>query len=217
MSVHKSYGVFGLGRYGMAVALELAESGAEVLAVDCDASVVNHAASQIPLCKCGDTTDKEVIEKLGVSNLDVVIVAMAEHFEACLLTVSLCKEAGVPTVIAKCSGETHREILYRVGADKVILPEKESGKRLAKNLLTSGFADMIELSEEIAMLEMDVKEQWLGKSLAELALRRKYAINVVAIRRDHTVYTVIDPALPLTRDMKLVVLANKEKLNKLKK
>ncbi len=216
MSVHKSYGVFGLGRYGMAVAMELAESGAEVLAVDCNSSVVNHAATQIPLCKCGDTTDKDVITKLGVSNLDVVIVAMAEHFEACLLTVSLCKEAGVPLVIAKCGSEIHREILYRVGADKVILPEKESGKRLAKNLLTSGFADMIELSSEFAMLEMDVKEQWVGKNLAELSLRRKYTINVVAIRKENSISTSIDPAMPLTKDMKLVVLANKEKLGKIK-
>ncbi len=216
MSVHKSYGVFGLGWYGMAVAKELVESGAQVLAVDKDPDVVNRAAGEIPLCKCGDTTLPEVIEKLGVSNLDVVIVSMAEHFEAGLLTVSLCKEAGVPMVIAKCGNETHRSILYRVGADKVIFPEKESGKRLAKNLLTSGFADMIELSHEVAMLEMDVKDQWVGKSLVELALRRRYSINVVAIGKGERVSTTIDPTIPLEKDMKLVVLANKEKLNKIK-
>ncbi|MBR3844256.1 MAG: TrkA family potassium uptake protein, partial [Clostridia bacterium] len=95
MSIHKTYGVFGLGRYGMAVAEQLAKSGVDVLAVDRDSAVVNSAAATIPLCKCGDSTDPEVIAKLGVSNLDVAIVAMAENLEASVLTVSLCKEAGV--------------------------------------------------------------------------------------------------------------------------
>ena len=216
MSIHKSYGVFGLGWYGMAVAEELAKSGAEVLAVDCNMEVVNRAAVTIPLCKCGDTTDPEVIERLGVSHLDVVIVAMAENFEASLLTVSLCKEAGVPMVIAKCGNETHRSILYRVGADKVIFPEKESGHRQAKNLLTSGFTDMIELSEEIAMVELDLPAQWEGKNLMELSLRKKYGLNVVALRQGENVITAIDPVLPLSSHMKLVVIANKEKLSKIK-
>ena len=137
MSLNKTYAVFGLGRYGSAVAGELIRSGAEVIAVDVDEDIVNTAANTIPFCKCADVTDAEVIDRLGISNVDVVIVSMASNLEASVMATTLCKEAGVPTVIAKCSNEIHKKILLKVGADKVVIPEHESGLRLAKNLVSS--------------------------------------------------------------------------------
>jgi trk system potassium uptake protein TrkA len=110
----------------------------------------------------------------------------------------------------------HQKILLRVGADKVIFPEKESGTRLAKNLLTSGFAEMIELSDEVSMVELDVKDEWVGKNLIELSLRKKYSINVVAIKNGKEITTAVDPALPLEKGMDLIVIANTAKLQKLK-
>lgn len=216
MSIKKSYAVFGLGRYGIAVAQELAKSGAEVLAVDIDDSVVNGVAAEIPFCKCADITDAEVIKQLGVSNIDVVIVAMASNLEASVMAVTLCKEAGVETVIAKCGNEMHKKILTRVGADRVVFPENESGMRLAKNLLSSGFVDVIELSKDVCMVDMDIPKDWVGKSLLELNVRKKYGINVVAMRKDGNVQVDVDPALPLTKDISLIVIANTEKLEKLK-
>lgn len=216
MSIHETYAVFGLGRYGKAVAKELSDSGAEVLAVDCDQAVVNGAAVDIPFCKCADVTDAEVLRQLGISNIDTVIIAMAGNLEASVLATMLCKEAGVKTVIAKCSNETHRKILRRVGADKVVFPESESGIRLAKNLLSSGFVDIIELSREVSMIDLDVRPEWVGKSLPELDLRRKYSINIVAIREGKNVTISIDPTKPLEKNMKLIVVANKAKLAKLK-
>ena len=216
MSIKKSYAVFGLGRYGIAVAQELAKSGAEVLAVDIDDSVVNGVAAEIPFCKCADITDAEVIKQLGVSNIDVVIVAMASNLEASVMAVTLCKEAGVETVIAKCGNEMHKKILTRVGADRVVFPENESGMRLAKNLLSSGFVDVIELSKDVCMVDMDIPKEWVGKSLLELNVRKKYGINVVAMRKDGNVQVDVDPALPLTKDISLIVIANTEKLEKLK-
>lgn len=216
MSIKKSYAVFGLGRYGIAVAQELAKSGAEVLAVDIDDSVVNGVAAEIPFCKCADITDAEVIKQLGVSNIDVVIVAMASNLEASVMAVTLCKEAGVETVIAKCGNEMHKKILSRVGADRVVFPENESGMRLAKNLLSSGFVDVIELSKDVCMVDMDIPKEWVGKSLLELNVRKKYGINVVAMRKDGNVQVDVDPALPLTKDISLIVIANTEKLEKLK-
>lgn len=216
MSINKTYAVFGLGRYGQAVAMELANSGADVLAVDTDQNLVNAAAAYIPLCKCADVTDAEVLKNLGISNVDVVIIAMANSLEASVMAVMLCKEAGVKTVIAKCSSEMHRKLLLKVGADKVVFPESESGIRLAKNLLSAGFVDMIELAGDVSLLELDVRPEWVGKSLIELNLRRKYDINVVAIRKGNNVQVNIDPTAPLEADMELVIIANRNKLSKLK-
>jgi trk system potassium uptake protein TrkA len=216
MSMKKTYAVFGLGRYGIAVARELVSNGVEVIAVDCDERIVNAAADELPICKCADITDPEVIRQLGISNVDVVIVSMANNLEASVMAVTLCKEIGVKTVIAKSGNEMHQKILTRVGADKVVFPENESGVRLAKNLLSAGFVDIIELSEDVSLLELDVQPEWVGKTLIQLDLRKKYAINVVAIRQNGGIQTNIDPHMELTRDMKIVVVGNKAKLGKFK-
>lgn len=215
MSMNRTYAVLGLGRYGRAVAEELVKSGAEVIAIDENEEYVNDASAVIPICKCADITDAEVVDKLGIANVDVVIVAMASSLEASVMAVTLCKEVGVPTVIAKCSNELHQKILSRVGADRVVFPEKESGTRLAKNILSSGFADLIELSEDISMVELDVKSDWEGKTLIQLDLRKKYSMNVVAIRKGEAVVTDIDPQMPLEKEMKLIVIAKVEKLKNL--
>ena len=216
MSINKSYAVFGLGRYGRAVAEELVNNGAEVLAVDEDMDTVNNAVETLPVCKCADVTEPEAIKRLGISNVDVVIIAMASNLEASVMATALCKEVGVETVIVKCSNELHQKILRRVGADKVIFPEKESGIRLARNLLTAGFSEMIELDDEVSMVELDVKNEWVGKNLIELSLRKKYSINVVAIRKDDEITTTVDPAMPLEKNMQLIVIAKTTKLQKLK-
>ena len=197
----KTYAVFGLGRYGIAVARELVSNGAEVIAVDCDERIVNAAADELPICKCANITDPEVIRQLGISNVDVVIVAMANNLEASVMAVTLCKEIGVKTVIAKSGNEMHQKILKRVGADKVVFPENESGIRLAKN---------------VSVIELEVKPDWVGKNLIELHLRKKYSINVVAIRKDDAVSVDIDPHAPLQAEDKLIVIANTEKLSKFK-
>ena len=181
MSIHKTYAVFGLGRYGRAVAEELVKNGAEVLAVDIDQNNVNGAADSIPVCKCADITDPEVIKRLGISNIDVVIIAMASNLEASVMAVTLCKEAGVKTVIVKCGSDMHQKIFRRV-----------------------------------SLVEMNVKDEWVGKTLIELSLRKKYSVNVVAIRRGDVITTAVDPALPLEREMELIVIANIAKLQKLK-
>ena len=216
MSINKSYAVFGLGRYGRAVAEELVNNGAEVLAVDEDMDTVNNAVETLPVCKCADVTEPEAIKRLGISNVDVVIIAMASNLEASVMATTLCKEVGVETVIVKCGNELHQKILRRVGADKVIFPEKESGVRLARNLLTAGFSEMIELDDEVSMVELDVKNEWVGKNLIELSLRKKYSINVVAVRKDDEISTTVDPAMPLEKNMQLIVIAKTTKLQKLK-
>ena len=216
MDMKKTYAVFGLGRYGIAVARELVDHGMEGIAVDSEERIVNMAADELPICKCADVTDPDVIRELGIANVDVVIIAMANNLEASVMAVTLCKEIGVKTVIAKCANEMHQKILLRVGADKVVFPENESGIRLARNLLSSGFVDMVSLAKNMSMIELDVKREWVGKNLIELNLRKKYSINVVALRRGDMVSVDIDPHAPLSPDDKFIVIANPEKLSRLK-
>ena len=216
MSMQKTYAVFGLGRYGTAVAQELTAAGVDVLAVDSNQQLVNSAAATIPVVKCADVTDPDALEVLGIANFDVVIIAMAEHMEACVMAVMLCKEAGVPTVIVKCASETHGRLLSRVGADQVVIPESESGARMAKNLLSSGFVDVMDLSDEVSLIEVPAKAEWIGHSLMELHLRKKYGINVVALKRGAAIDVTIDPNQPLAEGDRLVVIAETAKLHKLK-
>ena len=144
MKTNNTYAVLGMGRYGYAVAKELVENGAEVLVVDSDEDLINNVVNDFPLCKCADITDMDAIEQLGISNVDVAIVAVASNLETSVMATTLCKEVGVKTVITKCANETQCRILSKVGADKVVLPEYEAGTRLAKNLLSSGFVDILE-------------------------------------------------------------------------
>lgn len=212
----KTYAVFGLGRYGRAVAKELVDNGFEVIAIDDDQNIVNDAAAYLPVCKCANVTDAEVIAQLGIAELDTVVICMAGNLEASVMAVTLCKEAGVKTVIAKCANEMHQKILLRVGADKVVFPENESGIRLAKNLLSSGFIDMISLSKDVSMVEIDVKEEWVGKNLIELNLRKKYGFNIVALKKGEKVNVNINPEQVLDAETTLIVIANTAKLGKLK-
>ncbi len=216
MNTKKTYAVFGLGRYGTAVARELVDNGMEVIAIDTEQKIINDAAAYLPVCKCADVTDAEVISRLGIGNIDTVIVCMASNLEASVMAVTLCKEAGVRTVIAKCANEMHQKILLRVGADQVVFPENESGIRLAKNLLSSGFIDMISLSKDVSMIEIDVKDEWVGKNLIELNLRKKYGFNIVAVKRGEDVNVNINPEQVLDADAALIVIANTAKLGKLK-
>ena len=217
MGIHQSYAVFGLGRYGMAVARELVEGGAEVLAVDRDEEIVNAASAYIPICKCADVTDAEALRQLDIANIDVVILSMASNLESSVMAVMLCKELGVKTVIAKGASEMNCRILRRVGADKVVFPENESGVRLARSLLSAGFTDIIELSRDVSMLELEVRPEWVGKTLTELSLRKKYSINVVAVVKNSQISVNPDPDKPLEAGMKLIVIANVEKIKRLQK
>ena len=126
------------------------------------------------------------------------------------------ENSGVKNVIAKCANEMQQKILLRVGADQVVFPENESGTRLAKNLLSSGFIDMISLSKDVSMVEIDVKDEWCGKNLIELNLRKKYGFNIVAIKKGEKVNVNINPEQVLDSETTLIVIANTAKLGKLK-
>ena len=216
MKEKRTYAVFGLGRYGFAVAKELVESGNDVIAVDYNKKIINDAAAYLPVCKCADITDMEVISRLGIDNIDTVVICMASNLEASVMAVTLCKEAGVKTIVAKCGNEIHRKILLSVGANQVVFPEVESGRRLAKNLSCYGFIDMLSLSKDAVMIEISVRDEWIGKNLIELNLRKKYGFNVVAVKKDEKVTAKIHPEQPLEAETSLIIIANASELEKFK-
>ncbi len=215
MKTKKTYAIFGLGRYGMTVAKELVDNGIEVIAVDSDQKLVNDAATFLPVCKCADVADAETISRLGIGSIDTVIVCMANNLEASVMAITLCKEAGVKYVYAKCANEMHKKILLRVGADQVLFPEQESGVRLAKNLLSSGFIDMISLAKDVSIVEIGVKDEWVGNNLIQLNLRQKYGLNIIALKHGEKVNVNINPEQVLNKEYTLIVIANTSKLNKL--
>lgn len=213
--IKKTYAVFGLGRYGCAVATELVESGAEVLAVDIDERRVEEMVEVLPVCKCADVTEPDVIKKLGVSNCDTVIISFANNFEASIMATMLCKEIGVKEVVVKCSNDIHKKLLEKVGADKIVQPEHDSGVRLAKNLLSAGFVDIAHISENILVVEIEAKDEWIGKNLIELDLRNKYSMNIIAVKQKGNTTISFSPRMCVEKDMLFVVVAEKEKLQKL--
>ncbi len=215
MSINKSYAVLGLGRYGKAVAKELIDSGAEVIAVDSNNKIVEDLVGVFPICKCADVTDSEVIKQLGISNVDVVVIAIAGEFEASVMATMLCKEAGVEQVIVKCSSDIHRDILKKVGADMVVFPENDSGIRLAKNILSSGFIDIADISDDISIIELNAKSEWIGKSLRELELRRKHSVNVIALIKNENIEIAVHPDTIIEENTKMIVIADKKEINKL--
>ncbi|MBD5135331.1 MAG: TrkA family potassium uptake protein [Lachnospiraceae bacterium] len=212
----KSYAVIGLGRFGAAIAEELSRAGAEVLAVDEDEERVHELASIVTCAVKADVCDAESMESLGLSNMDGVVVAITENLDASIMGTILAKEAGVDYILAKARDAIHARILEKVGADKVIVPEKESGIRIARSMMSGKFLDFIELSNRIRMIEIPVKEEWIGKTLIQLNLRKTKKINVIAVRNvDDEIIVNFEPERPIKAGMSMLVTVDRNDIAKL--
>lgn len=212
----KSYAVIGLGRFGAAVAEELSRAGAEVLAVDEDEERVHEISSVVTCAVKADVCDVESIEALGLSNMDGVVVAITENLDASIMATILAKESGAAYILAKARDSIHAKILEKVGADKVIVPEKESGIRMARNMMSGKFLDFIELSDRVRMIEIPVKDEWIGKTLVELNLRKTKKINVIAVRDvDDEVIVNYDPECPIKPGMSMFITVDRNDIAKL--
>ncbi len=208
----KSIVIFGLGKFGQSVAIELANAGADVLAIDIQEARTHDVADLVTCAVSGDVCDPDTLDNLGISNMDAAIVAITGSVEASIMATLYAKEAGVSKIFAKAKDRTHEKILRKVGADKVIIPEHESGVRIARQVLTGNVLDFMELSKHIRMVEIKVRPEWVGNTLVELDLRRKERINIVAIREEEDFYTNIDPNLTLNEKMTLMIIIDKKDL-----
>ncbi len=211
----KEFVVFGLGRFGFSVAKALADNGCQIMAVDSDQSKVEEIAESVTYAVCTDVTDAEAIHSLGISNFDGAIVAIGDNLEASVLVTITAKELGVPYVLAKAQSELQAKVLKKVGADKIIFPEKETGIRIANNLVSGNFFDAIELSTKYSMMDFDVPAEWVGKSLRELNLRATKKINIIGIKCKEEFEITPDPDAPLTPDDVLVIIGRNQTLSKL--
>ena len=211
----KEFVVFGMGKFGTSVAKTLADNGCQVMAVDSDPDKVEEIAEHVTYAVCMDVTDADAIHSLGIRNFDGAIVAIGENLEASVLVTIITKELGIPYVLAKAQTELQAKVLKKVGADKIIFPEKESGIRIANNLASDNFFDAIELSTKYSLMDLDVPAEWIGKTLRELNLRATKKINIIGIRRNEEFEITPDPDAPLTEEDVLVVIGKNQTLTKL--
>ncbi|WP_275896013.1 potassium channel family protein [Aeribacillus pallidus] len=183
----KEFAVIGLGRFGGSICRTLSEEGAEVLAIDVDEDRVNEFANIVSHAVVADTTDEAVLKSLGIRNFDHVIVAIGDNIQASILTTIMLKELGVKHITVKAQNDYHEKVLSKIGADTVVHPERDMGRRLAHNLLSNNVLDYLELSEEHSIVEIAANRNIAGYSLIELDIRAKYGINIVAIKRNNEI------------------------------
>ena len=211
MRKSRQYLVVGLGRFGSALARELAEQGMQVLAIDRNIEVVEAHRSVLTDVVRGDAMDVDVLRQLGVEDFEAAVITMGDDVRASSVITMHLKELGVPYVIAKASDDFHGRMLAKLGADKVIFPERDMGRRIAHNLISEKIMDFIELSPDYSLVEMQPRPEWVGKTLQELDLCRRQRINVVAVRSGGKVDAMPAPETRIgADDVMLVVCASEE-------
>ncbi|MEA4849061.1 MAG: TrkA family potassium uptake protein [Clostridiaceae bacterium] len=180
--IMKQFVVIGIGRFGGAVAERLSQLGQEVLAIDTDEEAIQKISDKVTHAVTADATDENVLRSLGVRNFDVAVVAIGADIQSSIMTTLMLKEMGIRYVVAKAQNELHARVLMKIGADKIVFPERDMGERVARNLISTNILDYIELSEEHSIIEYAVPESWIGKALRNINMRAKYGVTVVAIR-----------------------------------
>lgn len=210
----KSFAVIGLGQFGTALATTLAESNYDVLVIDDKEENIQEIAEKVTYAVKADVREPGILQSLGVQNVDVAIVAVSENIEASITATMQAKELGVPFVMAKATNGLHGRILNKIGADEVIYPEQSMGLRVAKNLMSSGFLDIFELSSEFSMAEFLIPDEWVGKTLSELGIREKFHINVIGVKQGDDVDVNPRPNVPLPSDCTVIAIGKNRDLNK---
>ena len=211
----EGYAVLGLGRFGKTIAVTLAEAGFQIMAVDRKEESVQEIAEYVTYAVRGDVTDPDMVRSLGLGNMDGVFIAIANNLEASVMATLLAKESGASYVVAKGDNELHATILKKMGADKVVIPEQEMGINVARNMVLGRFNDLIELSEDVSLIEMDMPFSWVGKNLIELDLRNKYNVNVVAIKSKEKTDVTPDPTIPMEQNQIILISGRNEDIRKL--
>ncbi|ANF98223.1 potassium channel family protein [Paenibacillus bovis] len=211
----RQYAVIGIGRFGSSIAKTLSEMGFDVLAIDSDehrVQEVSHIATQAVVA---DSTDEEALRALGLRNFDVVVVAIGEDIQASILTTLILKEMEIPMILVKAQNELHGKVVQRIGADKVIFPERDMGVRVAHHLTSPNVLDYIELSNDYSIVEMRATDSMVGHNLIELNIRARYSCNVMAIKRNNHMNIAPAPEERLKAEDVLVIVGQKHDLIKM--
>jgi len=207
----KQFVVIGLGRFGTSVAKTLAQLGNDVLAIDRSEIAVQVVMNSVTHAVQADAREEETLKALGVRNFDVAIVAIGDDIQANILITLMLKEMGVKVVVCKAMNHLHGRVLEKIGADRIIYPEKDMGVRLAHSLVTNNVMDWIELSSDYSVVEIAVPQKFIGKTLGELDLRAKYGINVIAIKKPDAI--IVAPGAKERFEQKdIVIVVSKNEL-----
>jgi trk system potassium uptake protein TrkA len=210
----KSFLVLGLGRFGKSLAKSLFETGHEVMAVDNDINNVQNFIRQVTHAISADITDEQFLKSLDVDKFDAVIVAIGSNIQVSILTTVILKELGAKYILVKAQDDFEEKILYKVGADKVIQPEAESGAKVAQNLSSDHFMESIGISPDYSIITMSVPQSWRGSTISDLSIRKKYNVNIIAIKQASEEIAMPDPDLILQQDMTLTLMGSNGALKK---
>lgn len=211
----KQFAVIGMGRFGSSIATYLSEMGYEVLAIDEDSERVQDVANVVTHAVSADSTDEEALKALGIRNFDVVVVAIGQDIQASILTTLILKDLGVPMIIVKAQTELHGKVLNKIGADKVVYPERDMGLRVAHRLISPNILEHIELSDDFSIVDMKLPSAMYDKSLKQLDIRAKYGCNVLAVKRSDEMNISFPADEPLREGDVLVIVGRNEHLTKL--
>ena len=214
--MEKTCAVLGMGRFGSSVAMSLEKNGVEVMGVDHDADLLAQYSSRITYALCAELADEAAVRELGLGNMDNVVVSMGKDLESSILCVMVAKEAGVHNVIAKARSKRMGAILKKVGADSIIYPEEESGIRLARALASSHFLDLQDLPDNMVLVKMKPRPEWVGKNFRELQLRERFHVNVIGIHTDGSFSFMPDPDQKLEKNDIMSVLTLEDNLKQIR-
>ncbi len=208
----KQFAVIGLGRFGESIAKTLFSLEHDVLVIDDNQENIDNIVDYVTHAVKADATDETVLKRLGLRNMDVIVVAIG-NIQQSIMICMLLKELGVPMVVAKVQSEMHAKVLTRMGVDKVIFPERDMGIRLAHNLVSSSVLDYIELSDDYSMVEIKADPKWHNKSLRSLNMRVAYGINVIAIRRGEEINVAPNADEVIEKDDTLMVVGSNQSIH----
>lgn len=210
--MNKQYVVLGAGRFGASVAIKLVELGAEVMVVDINESTIANLADKVTYAVQTDVTAEGALNALGIRNFDTAVVTIGEDIQASILVTITLKELGIKYILAKAQNELHAKVLYKIGADRVVFPEREMGVKVAKTLVASNVMDFIELSPDYSIVEILPLDEWLEKSIMEINVRGEYGLNIMAVKKGAETIINLSPDYKLEKGDVLVVIGNNQDL-----
>lgn len=213
----KQYVIIGCGRFGSSVAKTLYKMGNDVLAIDNDEDTVQHISDEVTHAVQCDTTDENALRSLGIRNFDVAVITIGSNIQSSIMATLIVKELGVKYVVAKAQNELHAKVLYKIGADRVVFPERDMGMRVAHNLVSSNILDYIELAPDYSIMEISALEEWADKTLVETNIRSKYGINIMAIKHGNRINVSPSAKDVIHQGDVLVVVGHNDDLKKLEK
>ncbi|MCE5190106.1 MAG: TrkA family potassium uptake protein [Eubacteriales bacterium] len=211
----KSFLIIGLGRFGQSTARMLTMLGHEVVVVDKRADRVGAVKDNVMRAIQADTTDERAVAQLGIRNFDCVVICIGDDIRASVLATVLCREMGAKKIVAKAQDDLHQKLLIKTGADRVVQPEHDGGIRLARSLVAEGVLDSLDLSDEYSINEVEIPKDWIGRSLAQIDVRNRYGVSVIAMRRDGHVSVNIDPNEPFHKEDSIYLMGDDKSLERI--